>query len=133
MQLAIDKEGLFIPSFNGNKELSATDQITVRYRIPTVAIKNRCRPKTKAKGISAPDGKIDHMEITVERDDIATLNEMLISISSCSYCERNGNKPHAITGVQDLINAPIAFEPLMKEILEEFNNVLDHAGIDEKN
>ena len=47
MRLEIAKEGVFIPGFNGNKDLPATDQITVRYRTPTVAIKNRCRKKPK--------------------------------------------------------------------------------------
>jgi hypothetical protein len=105
----------------------------VRYRIPTVSIKNRCRAKTKAKGISAPDGKMEHIEISIEKDDITTLNEMLVSIFNCSYSERGGNKTHSINCVNDLINAPIVFEPLMKEILVEFNDVLDHAEIDEKN
>jgi hypothetical protein len=132
MHLEIAKEGVFVPEFNGNKESPATDQIAVRYRIPTVSIKNRCRAKTKAKGISAPDGKMEHIEIIIEKDDITTLNEMLVSISNCSYGERGGDK-RSINRVQDLIDAPIAFEPLMKEILKEFNDVLDNSVIDEKN
>jgi len=133
MKLTIDKEGVFIPSFNGNKKLAVSDQIAVRYRIPTVTIKKRCRSKTTSKGIASPEGKMDHIEIVVEKDDITTLNEMLISVSNCSYCERDSNKNHAINSVQDLLDAPIVFEPLMKEILEEFNNVLDHSEINEKN
>jgi len=133
MQLTIDKEGVFIPSFNGNKELSSTDQITVRYKTPTVTIKNRCRSKTKAKGISSPDGKMEHIEIIVEKDDITALNEMLISISNCSYREKDSDKKISITSAKDLLDAPIDFEPLLKEILEEFNNVLDKGEINEKN
>jgi hypothetical protein len=132
MRLDISKEGVFIPSFNGNKELAATDQISVRYRTPTVAIKNRVRKKAQAKGISDSNGSINHMEFIIERNDLATLNEMLISIANCSY-RGDGEKDRAVVSAQDLINAPIAFEPLLKEIVAEFDSVLDHAEINEKN
>ena len=132
MKLSISKEGTFVPSFNGNKELPATDQITVRYRTPTLAIKNRCRKKPQAKGIASANGSIDRMEIIIEKDEITTLNEMLISISNCSYGGSDG-KELVITNAQELINAPIDFESLLKEIVEEFDRLLDHSGINEKN
>jgi hypothetical protein len=97
-----------------------------------VAIKNRCRRKPQTKGIAAPDGKIQQMEILVERDNMSTLLEMLISVSNCSYGV-NGERDRAISSAQDLINAPIAFEPLLKEIVEEFDRILDAQEIDEKN
>ena len=132
MRLEITKEGVFIPEFNGNKKLPSTDQITVRYRTPTVAIKNRCRTKPQAKGLASASGKIDRMEITIEKDDVNTLTEMLLSISGCSYGSNDGREC-VITNAQDLINAPIEFEPLLKEIVTEFDRLLDHSGISEKN
>jgi hypothetical protein len=132
MRLEIAKEGVFIPAFNGNKKLPATDQISVRYRTPTVAIKNRCRKKPQAKGIAAADGSIDHMEIVVEKDSVTTLNEMLVSIANCSYGV-DGEKDKFITSAQDLVNAPVAFEPLLKEIVAEFDSILDHTDTSEKN
>ncbi len=132
MNLEIAKEGVFIPEFNGNKKLPVTDQITVRYKIPTVTIKNRCRKKPQARGIASADGSIDHMEITVEKDETTTVKEMLVAISGCSYSEKGG-KAVLIVSAQDLFNAPINFEPLLKEIVAEFDNVLDHSGINEKN
>ena len=132
MRLEIAKEGVFTPEFNGNKKLPATDQITVRYRTPTVAIKNRCRKKPQAKGIASADGAIEKMEIVIEKDGLSTLNEMLISISGCSYGDSDG-KDRAVTNARDLIDAPIAFEPLLKEIVAEFDRILDRSEIDEKN
>jgi len=132
MILKISKEEEFTPEFNKNKTLPATDQISVRYRNPTVAIKNRCRNKPQAKGITASNGKLDRMEIVIEKDEIAVLNEMLISISGCAYSGDDG-KEHKIVSAQDLINAPIDFEPLLKEIVAEFDRILDHSEIDEKN
>jgi hypothetical protein len=72
MKFQITKEGVYVPSFNRNGELSATEQVTVRYRVPTLAIKNRCRSKPQGKSISGPDGRIEKIEITVERDELAT-------------------------------------------------------------
>jgi len=132
MNLEISKEGVFTPEFNGNKKLPATDQITVRYKTPTVAIKNRCRAKPQAKAVSSADGKIERMEVVIEKDDLAVLKEMLVSVSGCSYSEKGG-KAAPIASAQDLINAPVNFEPLLKEIVAEFDSILDNAGIDEKN
>jgi hypothetical protein len=131
MRLEIDKEGVFVPEFNGNKKLPATEQITVRYRIPTLAMKNRCRKKPQAKGIASANGSIEKMEIVIEKDDLSTLNEMLISISGCSY----GGAGHEcrIATAQDLNSAPVVFEPLLKEIVAEFDRALDLSEIDEKN
>jgi hypothetical protein len=131
MEIQITKEGVFIPSFNKNNELTKTDQVTVRYRMPTVAIKNRCRRKPQAKALASASGGIDHMEIVIEKDEISTLNEMLISISNCRYGSEGNYQ--SITNAQDLINAPVVFEPLLKEIVTEFDRILDHTGVDEKN
>jgi hypothetical protein len=131
MRLEVSKEGVFIPSFNGNKDLPATDQITVRYRVPTMAIRNRCRRKPKTTGIANANGAIDRMEIIIEKDDVLTLTEMLVSISGCSY--GIDGKEHIIGNVLDLINAPIPFEPLYKEIVDEFDRVLASSEIDQKN
>ena len=131
MRLDISKEGVFIPSFNKNKELPATDQITVRYRTPTIAIKNRCQKKPQTKGIANANGQIDRMEIIIEKDSVSILVEMLIAISNCRYMD--GDKEKSISSAQDLINAPVVFEPLLKEIVDEFDRLLVGQEIDEKN
>jgi len=132
MHLEISQERVFVPEFNGNKEQPSTDQITVRYKMPTIAVKNRCRKKPQAKGIASSNGSIEHMEISLEKDDTSTVKEMLVSISGCSYSDKDG-KNTLITNAQDLFNAPVQFEPLLKEIVAEFDKVLDHSGIEEKN
>jgi len=132
MKYKIAKEGIYIPSFNKNRELSSTDQITVRYRYPTLAMKNRCRSKPHMKGIASADGRVEKMELTVDKDELATLKEMLIAISNCSYGE-DESAEHKIISVQNLIDAPVDFEPLMKEIVKEFDRILDEANLNEKN
>ena len=132
MKYTISKEGVYTPKFNGNRDLPPADQITVRYRQPTHAIKSRCRSKPQAKGISGADGQIEKFEIVIDKNEIATLKEMLISISNCSYGENEGTE-QKIQSAQNLIDAPLFFEPLLKEIVNEFDRILDESAIDEKN
>jgi len=132
MKYTISKEDVFIPSFNKNKELSDVEQIRVRYRTPTMAVKNRCRRRPEVKAISSGTGSVNSMEITIERDDVTTLKEMLISISNCSY-EGDDNKEIKIQSAQNLMDAPLVFEPLFKEIVKEFDRILDESTLDEKN
>ncbi|MCL2765960.1 MAG: hypothetical protein FWD40_11895 [Treponema sp.] len=131
MKLTISKEGEFIPEFNKNKELASTDQIRVRFRYPTLTMKNRCRSKPQAKGIAAADGKMEKMEIIINKDEFATLKEMLIGIDNCSFGDSSSEQK--ITNAQTLIDAPVVFEPLLKEIVKEFDRILDEPSIDEKN
>lgn len=131
MNLTISKEQSYIPEFNGNRKLPATDQIVVKYRTPTTAIKNRCKPRNEAKAISDTSGNITHMEITLDSDDVKVLNSMLIGISGCSYDDGEGHETQ-IRSARDLIDAPVAFEPLLKEIVKEFNKAL-REELDEKN
>ena len=132
MRLEITKEGTYVPEFNGNRDLPATEQITVRYRIPTIAIKSRCRSNPQAKAISGADGRIEKMEITIDKNELATLREMLIGIGNCSF-GKSGGADNTITSAQDLIDAPVRFEPLLKEIVREFDRMLDGSALDEKN
>jgi hypothetical protein len=57
---------------------------------------------------------------------------MLISISNCSYGETDGPE-QKIASAQNLIDAPLVFEPLLNEIVKEFDRLLDEMVVDEKN
>ena len=131
MKYAIEKEGVFIPSFNGNKNLSEKDQITVTYRYPTMAALKRCRKKPQAKGIANANGGIERLEIAIEKDDDAVIRELLVSIKNCS-CVCEGKESHIVTA-GDLFDAPVQLAPLYKEIAAEFDRILDQADISEKN
>ena len=132
MVITISKERTFVPEFNGNKNLPACDQIVVKYKAPTITIKSRCRSKPQSKAIADSNGKIKNMEIVVERDEQQTLVELVNSIHGASYQDDKGNTVN-IANARDLINAPIEFEPLMREIVEHLDKELDKAEIDEKN
>lgn len=132
MKLEITKELRFIPEFNGNKDFPDTDKVTVSLRNPTIQIKNRCRsnPETVAK--ADPSGKVQDINITIKSDDNAVLNEMLLSISNLSYEDDKGNEVK-IVNAKDLNVAPIQFDALRKEIVDECNRILDNPQVNEKN
>lgn len=130
MKLTISKQIDFIPEFNGNKELQSSDQIVVTYRTPTTVIKNRCKPNVQTKAISDRAGNIDHMEFEMETDEVTLLNQLIISISGCSYDD--GKEEKHIRNAKDLLDAPVVFGPLIKEIVTELNKALGEE-LDEKN
>lgn len=72
------------------------------------------------------------MEITIERDEITTLQEMLLSIHGASYEDAQGNVTN-IVSARDLIAAPLEFEPLLNEIVKHFDEDLDRTEVNEKN
>lgn len=131
MKISISKTKTFIPDFNGNKELSATEQIVVTLKNPTIAIKDKVasRPETVARADA--NGRVEGIDISLKTDDVAVLKSMVERISNCSYEE--DDKEICINNVQDLLAAPIQFGPLMQEILSECNKLLNASEINEKN
>ena len=72
------------------------------------------------------------INITIKSDDNAVLNEMLLSISNLSYEDDKGNEVK-IVNAKDLNAAPIQFDALRKEIVDECNRILDNPQVNEKN
>ncbi len=132
MLLTISKERTFIPEFNGNRNLPASDQIVVKYRAPTIETKSRCRSRPEVESHADRDGKITGMHIRIDRNDKATVSELLLSISGAAYVDGKGNTVQVVNA-HDLFAAPIEFEPLMNEIVKKFDEELDRSEIDEKN
>ena len=56
---------------------------------------------------------------------------MLLSVHGAAYQDDKGNVV-SISNARDLINAPIEFEPLMREIVEHFDSEIDKAELNEK-
>lgn len=132
MKLSISKTKSFIPEFNGNKELSAADQVVVTIKNPTIAIKDKVtsRPETIARADA--NGRVEGIDISLKTDDVAVLRAMVEKITNLSY-EDDEEKEIKIVSVADLLAAPVQFGPLMNEILAECNKALRDSEIDEKN
>jgi len=139
MVLTVSNQREFIPEFNGNKELSVSDQIRVLHDAPTMSIKEKIMPRAFDFD---KDGQVStHVEI----DRKKTLKAFNIKLQNAAY-----EKPvsadikasvkvisddRAIIKVQtaeDLFYAPVEFDPLIDEIYQYLQNLLN-GNVNEKN
>jgi len=131
MRVTVSKTISFIPEFNGNRSLPATDQIVVKLKNPTIAIKERCRDQSETTARADPQGRIDHIDIQLRTDENTILREMVDSISGCEYDD--GEKTAAITNAKTLNEAPVDFSPLREEIVKKCKEILEKSEVNEKN
>ena len=132
MVITVSKVKTFEPEFNGNKELPATDRIVVKYKNPTVAMRERLIARPEVKSHADTDGKLDGVDIVMGEINKATaLREMLVSISGCAYADESGTE-HAISNAKELMEAPSEFNELTDEIVKKFEEELNKK-VPEKN
>lgn len=132
MLLEITKEKTFIPEFNGNKKLSAGEQIVVTYRAATVATKAKIDGYLERKSRFDAAGKFIGVDIVPKDLSKPLADELLIGIKNASYKDTATGATIEIKTAQDLMDAPVEFEELKREIV----GVLDrevYRRIDEKN
>jgi predicted DNA-binding antitoxin AbrB/MazE fold protein len=130
MLISITKEKTFTPDFNGNLDLPEGERIIVKYRVPNIATKNRISPRPVLKFNYDTDGRLEGGETEVSSDAKTIISEMLVLIRNCEYEDEKGK--HIVTSAKDLFEAPVEFEPLVKEIEKKFRNELEQR-LDEKN
>ena len=131
MVVQVSKVKSFEPEFNGNRELPAAERIVVKYKNPTVAMRERLISRPEVKSHADTDGKLDGVDIAMgEINKAAALREMLVSISGCSY-EDNGEE-HSINNAKELMEAPSEFNELVDEIVKKFEEELNKK-VNEKN
>jgi len=132
MVITVSKVKTFEPEFNGNKELPATERIVVKYKNPTVAMRERLIARPEVKSHADTDGKLDGVDIVMGEINKATaLREMLVSISGCAYAGDDGEE-HSINNATELMNAPTEFNGLVDEIVKKFEEELNKQ-VNEKN
>lgn len=131
MHFSIVKEKKFIPTFQGNDKQPADSQITVTFKVPTVALKAKLADKSEAKARADNKGNIDGIDIVLKRDDMAILDSMLVYIDKCEYEEDGKNV--VINSAASLKAAPAFFDPLFKEIVERLREELENSTANEKN
>jgi hypothetical protein len=129
----ISKEKTYVPKYNGNRELPASEQISVTYKAATIELKNKIVAKPVAIGDFDESGRSRGMKVELKVDDDAYLRNMLIKISGAGYQEEGGKDVTYIRDAADLLKAPICFETLLTELVELFKEELKTAAVDEKN
>ena len=113
MVITVSKVKTFEPEFNGNRDLPATERIVVKYKNPTVAMRERLIARPEVKSHADTDGKLD------------------VSISGCAYADESGTE-HSISNAKELMEAPSEFNELTDEIVKKFEEELNKK-VDEKN
>lgn len=132
MVINVSKVISFEPEFYGNKELPAAERIVVKYKNPTVAMRERLIARPEVRSHADSDGKLDGVDIVMGEINKATaLREMLISISGCAYAGDDGEE-HSINNATELMNAPTEFNGLVDEIVKKFEEELNKQ-VNEKN
>lgn len=124
MIVSISTKREYIPEFNGNRKLQVTEQMKVVHRAPTVAIKEKLFPRKFAFGA---DGQITG---TFEVDRKKIIQELTESFSNIQY-EMDGEEKKIAT-VEQLFKAPVEFDPLIEELYNYYNSVLN-GKVNEKN
>ena len=132
MLLEITKEKTYVPEFNGNRKLPAGEQISVIYRAATVATKAKIDGFLERKSKFDASGKFIGVDIIPKDLSKPLAEELLVEIKNASYKDTAAGAIVDIKTAQDLMNAPVEFEKLKKEII----GVLDkevYRKLDEKN
>lgn len=124
MIISIAEKNEYIPEWNGNRELSAGEQIKITHKSPTVSIKERVNPRVFDVD---SDGKVSG-QMVIDRRKV--LVAMVTSIANLGYSD--SSKEHKIATVDQLFSAPAVFDPLIEEIYGYLQELLNDK-VDEKN
>jgi hypothetical protein len=128
----VSKEKTYIPAFNKNRELPSNEQIVVAYKAPTMELKNRIVRQPVATADYDEQGKSRGMKIELKTDTSAYLRNMIIRVDGLGYQEE-GKEVKYIRTAEDLLKAPLCYEPLVNELTELFQEELKSQALDEKN
>lgn len=131
--LVISKEKTFIPRFNGNRDEPKETQCVVRYKNPTIDLKNQIITTPVAVGEYDEDGKSKGLKVEIKQNDEAMVRRMTINISNLGYQEEEGGDVTWIKTGADLLKAPVTYDPLIKELVELYSKELNATGVSEKN
>jgi hypothetical protein len=129
----ISREKTYIPKFDKNRESPSNEQIVVTYKAATIELKNRTVQRPVAVSNFDEAGKSQGMKIEVKMDDDAYVKNMLVGISGLGYQYEGSDEVKYIKNAQDLLKAPLCYEPLLTELVELFREELSAAALDEKN
>jgi hypothetical protein len=129
----ISKEKTYIPKFDGNRDEPPESQCVVRYKAPTIDLKNQIITTPVAIGEYDENGKSTGMKVEIKQNDETMIRKMTVSLTKLGYQEDGSEDITYIKTGADLLKAPIEYEPLIKELTELYNKELKAGGVDEKN
>ena len=132
-QISINKERVYIPEFDKNKEQDPSDQIKVHYRAITASMKDDLiKPLVELRRNMKSEGDFDQV-VTTNVDKRKVLDKLVVSIENLGYAV-DGGEAKKVATVETLFNTDIevGFYPLIEELFVFFNDMLNQK-VDEKN
>lgn len=139
MVLTVSSQREFVPEFNGNKELSGSEQIRVLHDAPTMAIKEKVMPRAfdlDKDGQVSTHVEIDRKKIfkafNVKVVNAAYEKPVSADIKADVRVVSDGKALIKVQTAEDLFNAPVEFDALIDEIYQYLQNLLN-VKADEKN
>ena len=124
MIISVSTKREFTPEFNGNRKLPANEQMKIIHRAPTVAIKEKLFPRKfefDGKGEVSGSFEVDRKKI---------IGELTIDLLNIEY--ESDDEKKKVTTVTQLFGAPVEFDPLIEELYNYYNSILN-ARPNEKN
>jgi len=124
MIISVSTKREFTPEFNGNRKLPANEQMKIIHRAPTVAIKEKLFPRKfefDGKGEVTGSFEVDRKRI---------IGALTIDLMNIEY--EGDDEKKKITTVTQLFDAPVEFDPLIEELYNYYNSILN-ARPNEKN
>lgn len=116
----ISREKTYIPKFDKNRESPSNEQIVVTYKAATIELKNKTVMQPVAVSNYDENGKSQGMKIEVKMNDDTYIKNMLVGISGLGYQYEGSDEVKYIKSAQDLLKAPLCYEPLLTELVELF-------------
>jgi len=126
--LSVSSNRIFVPEFDGNKDLPSGEQIRVKYKTPTISMKEKLFPRQ----IDYIDGKA---QISIAIDRVKLLKELVTGIENLSYAFEDADgktEEKKIVTVEQLFSASVEFDGLVEEIFTYLNEILN-GKVNEKN
>lgn len=121
---------VFTPEWNGNKELPPGEQVTVSYKAPTIAMKERLfERKFDFTKSTSGDGMDAGMSVIVDRKKV--INELTTAINGL-VVDVDGKDIKIATTAQ-LFEAGVELDGLVEELYTFYNDLINQKGVEEKN
>lgn len=130
MELEFSSKLTYTPRWNGNRETTESDRVTVVYRNPTLAMKGRLLPKPDLRFQYDPAGNVKGGEVAVGSDRKAIIDGMLLRIDGLAY--RLDGERKVISSTRELWEAPSEYDGLIDELADFFRKELEKK-VEEKN
>lgn len=131
VQVSLERE--FVPKFNGNRELPASEQIKVIHKAPSVALREKYTPRTQIRYNFDEAGKPRGGTAEIDVDRASIVAGMVTRFENLGYRDKGG-RDRMIVNAKELFSddTPSEFNEFIDELVEYLQGILSKK-VDTKN